>query len=148
MTPTPAECVDAIKERYNLRCLALLNKIRALCQQEGMFATDVADMSADEYQWGMEVWRTGEQGKVEDCVSVTLTLEEAAQYGDDEQPFGMSWSLTGIEYNGGTVCELRPYNYTPDVWVDGRDENEVEARFALIEDSNLADIPRLIKEAK
>jgi hypothetical protein len=145
---TREHCMADIYERYNLRALAVLNKVGALCQQEGMFASKVADLSADEYKWGMEVWRTPTQGEIEDCISVTLTLEEALEYGDYEQPFGMSWSLTAVEYNGGTACELPPYNYTPHLWVDGREGDEVEARFALIEDSNLTDIPRLIKEAK
>lgn len=141
------ERMETLKERYEPRCLALLKQIAALCKEAGMYATEPVDMSADEYKWGMGVWASPAQGPTEREVDVAITLEEAQEYGDDEVPMGMSWSLTATSYGGEIVGELRPYNFTPQCWVDGGDDEAVEARFEFLETSNIADIPRLIKEA-
>lgn len=145
---SPFRAMESIYVRYGDRCIAILTELRKILIDQGMFATEPLDDSNDEYRWTIGVWRTPEQGSPEDSIDVAITLEEAAEYGDDEHPFGMSWSLVASEYNGGIPAELRPYNYTPEVWIDGRDDQAVEERFKLIEDSDLDDIPRLLKEAR
>lgn len=136
-----------LKDEYEPKALSLLRKVRDLCIAAGLQADEPTDASADDWRWEMGVWTSDKMREEGKGISVAITLEEEREH-DGGEGWGMGWALSAIGWEGQIIAELRPYNYTPEVWVDARESDEVLSRWSLIEDSNIAQIPQLIKEAK
>lgn len=144
----PDFVMERLHHDYSARALALLNNIRSVVTETGEWDTDEpSDMSSDDYKWSFVVWPKdkGYPGS-ENCVDISIELAEAATYGDDEvfDGFGINWGLDIVEYGGRILGGLTPYNYTDDVWIDGRDDEAVLERWQIIESADIANIAELL----
>jgi hypothetical protein len=65
------------------------------------------------YGWHLTV------GAEPDGVDVTLTIEDAVEYGDYEKADqGATIGLRAVKFGGEILGVVQPYNYTPDCWVE------------------------------
>jgi hypothetical protein len=141
--PEYSAVIEAVKDAYQERALALLRRVADACRDEGLIADEPFDMSADSFEWCLYVWRTPLKRNDKDLVDVMLEIPEEREY-DGGGGFGLNFGLSITEYGGRLLGQLQPYNYTPDVWVDARDANAVAARWQIIENADLSEIPDLI----
>ena len=75
---------------------------------------------------------------------IMVTIEDAVTFGDDE--FGITFSVRTVAWGGAIGPLCTPYNYTPEVWVDARDDGAVEQRFSGFEhDDFYDDLAPLVK---
>ena len=142
--------IDALHVQYTPKMQAVLGEVRAIfVDQIGWWAGDTYDMDDEEYVWTFQAAPT-EFGKGDDpAIDVSITLGEAVVFGDGESnPFGVSFRLDIVGYGGRIIGGIAPYNYTEDCWVDGTDADAVAARWQLIQDANLTEIPALTSVAE
>lgn len=127
--------MEALKVRYEPKALALLNQIRGICRAAGLSASEpILGITDPEYRWEMAI----------EHVACVLTLNEEREH-EGNDGWGVNWSLELIGDEGIIIGGVTPSNYTEDVWVFGRDIDAVDARFKVIEETNIEKIPNLIK---
>jgi len=117
--------IAAIADRYDGRCLELLTQIQAALAEEVAFEQGPFAETLDDFRWSLVGLRAYDGMKIH----LTIILAESAQY-DGEDEFGINWRLEVVEESGRELIGWSPFNYTPNVWVDARDELRVEERFA------------------
>jgi hypothetical protein len=142
--PEYSAVIEAVKDAYQERVLALLGRIAEACRGEDLIVEGPHDLSDDNFRWTLFVYRTPLKRDDEDLVDVTLEIVEGADYDGREAAFGINFGIDVVEYGGRQLGGLQPYNFTPDVWVDARDADAVAARWQLIEDAEISEIPDLI----
>jgi hypothetical protein len=119
-------------------------RARDACRAAGLSADErPADLSGDDYKWGLRVWRAGET-RGEDCVDVNVELAEAFLFGEQDNPYGVTFAVSIVEWGGRILGGLEPYNYTPRVWVDARAAAAVAERWALIAAADVNTIASVI----
>lgn len=124
---------EQIRDKYEPRARAILEKIRAAATSLGAEAWEVDDMTDDDYSWNVYV-RSAEQvrdGVEDQGVDFTFRICESENWDGEEG--GVNFMLDIVAYGGeilGCVC---PQNYTENVWVNRDDAEAIEARFALVE---------------
>lgn len=139
------EVMEQIKDAYDERVMAKLERLRQTAAAAGWTAGESYRMHDDDFRWSFACWPTAVRDKNDvDTVDCTIEIGEAVAYGDDEQPYGMSFRLDVVEYGGVILGQFAPYNWTPEVWVDGRDDQAVAGRWALVEDINNNALPELL----
>lgn len=118
--------VEVMGERYMPLMLARLEKLAVALRAAGWEEVKPAyEMSDDQYSAWLSI--AGDR-----AFDVTITLEEARSYGDDLG--GVGFGLDIVEYGGLLIGGVRPYNYTPEVWVPVDDEGAVAERWAFIDE--------------
>lgn len=149
------QVMESIAESIKPRALALLGKVRDELTEAG-YLTDPepCDMSSDDYRYALSVCRPGACSPVPappnhydtDLADITVEIAEAREYGDDEahDGYGVNFGLDIVEIGGRILGGLTPFNYTDECWVDARDPEAVEARWALLEGTDVSEIPSLI----
>lgn len=140
--------MEQIKDDYDERIMAKLEQIRQDALATGWTAGPSYRMHDDDYRWSFACWPTAERDSNDaGTIDCTIEIGEASGYGDDDQPFGMSFRLDVVEYGGVILGQFAPYNYTPEVWVDGRDAAAVEERWLHIEQGTTAFVADLLANA-
>lgn len=120
------DVIDAIRSTYEDRIMRGLEGIRDSADAWNLFADDpYANTDGDEYAWALHLWPTDDR-KAEDMVVVTVTLAEDE---GEPEPF-VSFGLTIIGHGGVVIGFFQPFNVTPECWVNGRDDEAVEMRWA------------------
>lgn len=136
--------MENIKDNYDARIVALLEKLRALVTAHGWHAAEQFTMHDDDFRWTFACWPGERDANDATTVDFAVEIGEAVAYGDDDQPYGMSFRLDIVAYGGKILGGFAPYNYTPQCWVDGRDFQLVSERWALMEDASLDSVPDLL----
>ncbi len=132
--------VEAVRDRYNDRIVALLIRIRDAIRQVGLQCDDPEPMHDDRFWWCFCIGRT----KPWDA-SVELSIVEEGDF-EDEEGTGITFRLAIVENGGRILGEFSPFNFTPQVWVDVADGDAVEERFALFESLDPIEIADLLAE--
>jgi hypothetical protein len=134
--------IDGVFEYIAPRALALGGGVREGCVAAGMKTDEPVDMSGDDYSWSLQAWRPNSTAD-EDRIDISVEIAEALAYGDEDQPYGVNFSLSIVEWGGLILGGLSPYNYTDEVWVDARDADAVAARWQILERADMGTIPPL-----
>lgn len=138
------EVIEAVAVKYDERAMALLKRISAMLELHGMAVDEPFQMWDDNFRWATMVWReVGDVRDPESGVDITVEIAESQAYGDDPE-YGINFGLDIVEYGGRILGGLVPYNYTDQCWVDARDEDSVEARWLLLEQADIGEIPALV----
>ncbi len=109
--------VEQIKEKYELRFIAVLNKFRSTLDN----TEEIMDWCDDEYAWSF-------RAKDEKYFISLELLEEAIREGDGN---GLALSLTILGKEGIVLSVWSPYNYTNKLWC--HKERQFEQRVQLLE---------------
>lgn len=137
---------EQIKDKYEKRILTILSDISdCLKDSDGEWkAGSVNEMHDDEYCWGMLISKTDEDPLEldEDDIDIKVTILES-EHNDGEEG-GVSFSIDAVTVGGSQVGRLCPYNYTSDVWVDRGNEEAVERRFNLVQQTDVSELVYLI----
>jgi hypothetical protein len=140
-----SQILERVADKYKPLAMALLNKIRAILEDEDLTVHDPWTLDGDTYQWVMVVHRHEGDHADDDGVDITVEISEERDY-DDAEGYGINFGIDIVEYGGRILGGLAPYNFTPDVWVDSRDDNAVADRWKLIEDADYSGLPDMITE--
>jgi hypothetical protein len=130
---------ETIKEKYEHRILAVLNRIAETLREAGYGVDEPVDMSCDEYWWSLLVHGDSD----EDTIDISFKICESEQYDGEEG--GVNFALDIVEMGGRILGGLCPFNYTDRCWVDRSDEEAVEERFAIFEEANPDDIVPILE---
>ena len=135
--------MEKVAEAYKPLAMALLNRIKGILEAESLTVKDPYDMSDDTYRWSMLVHRHPGDHADDDGADITVEIAEERDY-DDKEGWGLNFGIDIVEYGGRILGGIAPFNHTPKVWVDSRDDNAVAARWQLIEDACYDGLPDLI----
>lgn len=142
--------MELLGKLYEPKAIALLEQIKEVVQGAGFFTGSPVDMGGEELMWSLAVYRTEEAINDDslaerDAIDITVKLCEQRQY-EGGEGFGVNFSVDIVEFGGRILGGLSPYNYTPDVWVDGKDEQAVKDRWQLLADADIHGIPDLLRK--
>ena len=129
--------VEAVKDRYNDRILAILAGIRDAVREAGLQCDDPEATHGDRFEWSFGVGPT----KPRDAFVNLLVTEEPDYEGEGT---GTTFHLTILENGGRVLGVFSPFNFTPEVWIDVADSDAIEDRFALFECLDPAEIADLL----
>ena len=118
--------VEAVKDRYNDRILAILARIRDAVREAGLQCDDPEATHGDRFEWSLCV---GEKGP--DAIAVNVVICEQRDY--EGAGTGVTFRLAATQIDGRVLAEFSPGNFTPAVWIDVTDSDALEDRFALFE---------------
>ena len=118
--------VEAVKDRYNDRILAILARIRDAIREAELQCDDPEPTHGDRFEWSL---RVGE--KDPDAIAVNLVICEQRDH--EGAGTGITFRLAATRIDGRVLAEFSPANFTPDVWIDVTDSDAIEDRFALFE---------------
>ena len=118
--------VEAVKDRYNDRILAILARIRDAVREAGLQCDNPEPMHGDRFEWSL---RVGEKGP--DTIAVNLVICEQRDY--EGTGTGITFRLAATQIDGRVLAEFSPGNFMPEVWLDVTDDDAIEDRFALFE---------------
>lgn len=131
------DVLKALKDKYEPRIIAWLTRLSESLTKLGATCSEVIDMCSDEYKWSIDLSFVGNgTGARQNDVDLgfDFKITESMEY-DGEDDNGVSFMFSGVWWGGRVFpIGLAPGNFTPDCWVDMRDAEAVERRFALIED--------------
>ena len=141
--------VDLVKERFEKRALSLMGSYRTALVAAGFDCDDVEDSSCDQYEWALNLFfgprNAGTDEKWNNSIGIELTIMESAFY-DGEMEDGINFRVELVAMGGEIVGEFSPYNFTPQCWVDAKDNDAVERRFQLIEHVTADEVVGVIQE--
>jgi hypothetical protein len=143
MSDDYSSVMEKVAEAYKPLAMALLRKIRIILENENLITHDPFDMSDDMYRWVMVVHRHPGDHAADDGVDITVEIAEKRDYGNPEG-FGINFGVGIVEYGGLILGGIAPYNFTPQCWVDSRDDKAVKARWKLIENADYSGLPDMI----
>ena len=118
--------VEAVKDRYNDRILAILASIRDAVRGVGLQCDDPEATHGDRFEWSL---CAGE--RVPDLIAVNLVICEQRDY--EGAGTGITFRLAATQIDGRVLAEFSPGNFTLQVWIDVTDDDAIEDRFALFE---------------
>ena len=118
--------VEAVKDRYNDRILAILARIRDAVREAGLQCDNPEATHGDRFEWSLCI---GE--KVPHLIAVNLVICEQRDY--EGAGTGITFRLAATQIDGCVLAEFSPGNFTPKVWIDVTDSDAIENRFALFE---------------
>lgn len=133
------EVLDSLYQRTAPLAIAALTAIGEVCKAAGMKVTEPVDLSVDTYEWNLSVYRSA----TDEGVDISLEIAESVEY-DGEVEFGVNFGVTAVEYGGRVLAGFTPFNFTSDCWVDARDTDAVDARWALIDAADFTALPALL----
>lgn len=127
---------EQIKNKYEERIVTLLQKLVTVLTANDFTVDEPCDMSDDTYRWAFTV-RFGDSEKneknEENDVDFIFTICESEQC--DGTKNGVNFMLDITTVGGSCLGGVTPYNYTDRVWVNRNEENEIEDRFKLMEET-------------
>jgi hypothetical protein len=138
-----ADHLEKVKDLYEPKIRALLKRIREVLEDEGLTVHDPYFLDGDYYSWSMTVHRHPGDHADDDGADITVEIAEERYY-DDPEGWGINFGLDVVDYGGIILGGLTPFNYSPEVWVDSRNPDAVLARWHVLEDADISDIPDLI----
>lgn len=125
LTPT------LLRRKFRGRIVALLNDLRHALIKAGFDVDKPFDTTDDEYEWtliGGPAGRNPDDTDEAKDFDVRVTIAESAER-DDDDPFGVNFSLRAATNGGESILSVTPYNYTPQVWVSRKSPEAVEERW-------------------
>lgn len=135
--------VEAIKERYADRIMAILYAAKHALEEDGFSCSNPFDMSADDYRWSLVVYPTDSLDDETTSTDITIQIAESVDYDGSED--GINFVVDVVTYGGRMLGGLTPYNYTDQCWVSLDDPDAIEERFQLIERADVAELAALVK---
>lgn len=122
--------MQELKERYEPKIRGALLAIAAKLQDAGYKLWSdsdgvVYDYSDDEYAWGIN---QPDPLTPSNAFDLTITMTEEDKRETSDGP-GMSFMLSGAKESGELLYSFAPGNYSPHVWVDMNDDDDVEGRW-------------------
>jgi hypothetical protein len=147
---------EVIKDRYQERIVATLQRVSDALNEAGFVATSPVDLSSDYYWWAIEVTETKEKENPDQLkldiqndserrsVDVKFEIIESEEYDGIEN--GVNFGLDLTAWGGEMLGGLTPYNYTDGCWVDRGNEVQVERRFKILEDAEVQGVIELVTE--
>jgi hypothetical protein len=151
-TETYNEKVTQIKERYEARILAHLERMRKALEHTGYKVGPTSEHSDLEYAWWFLVYMPREEGEDgeetrEDDVDIEFVISESLQNTNETE--GITFTLNITAAGGAILGGFSPYRYTSEIWVPVDDDEEIEDRFLLHEEYiDLDGLVRIINEWK
>lgn len=142
---TRTEAVDRaeqIKLRYELRIMEILRGYAQTFREAGYEATEPFDMSADDYRWTFSV----NGNDLPESIDVTFEIAESAEHESSEPPYGVNFAIDLVAYGGLIVGGLMPYNYTDECWCPLEDDDAIEQRFSILENSSPLEAVACVEE--
>ncbi len=124
--------VDALKEKYEPRILAIMANIAEAFRVLGLEPTKIVDLCDDEYRWAFDANGVG--------VDFTI-VEQLASEGDGQ---GVTFRIDLTGSNSEILGGIAPFNYTKQCWVDINDVEAIEDRFSIIEDADPCEFVNLV----
>ena len=109
---------EQINEAYKPRIIVLLTFLQSFLNERGYSFGEPEDVGCDDYKYRI----FDEKNKI--GIDVEICLSE--DFGDD--PGGVNFALN-VEGIKGEILSIRPYNYTPQCWVDRNDDEAVKERW-------------------
>lgn len=140
LTPEQYEArLDQLYERVlKTRIIETLESLTHDFREAGYTTEGPFDLTDDEYRWYIVVDGNG----LPEPVDVTLEVTESTSYGDGTE--GINIGLSIVAEGGLILGGLAPYNYSPEVWADVRDEDAIIYRMQLIETAATFDAPHIV----
>lgn len=131
--------IDALRDRYEPRACAILERVAGVFRSLGWSVSEVDLSDGDEeYQWFFGAWASDTAGPRHlPDVDVRLTIVEQRVHEDDGESDGVSFALDVHGLGGVPFARVQPYNHTPECWVTG---DAVEERFKLVEEVDEHDL--------
>ena len=123
--------LSQLKDRYEARIMAILNKTADALQAAGFVVDAPADMCGDEYQWNFGIHFGNPEEYEEHDIDVSFTICDSDDY--DGTKGGVNFSISFVEVGGRMVGDCTPRNYTNEVWVPLKDHRLIEERFQCME---------------
>jgi hypothetical protein len=138
---------EQIARRYKGRICAVLNAIASALQDAGYLADDPCDLSGDDdYRFTFTVHRDGDINEFSP-EDIDVSLEVCPSEDFDGETGGVNFSLRVVEVGGRILGGLTPYNYTPEVWVNRKDNRAIEERLSIFEEADPDGVVQLIEAA-
>lgn len=129
--------LEAVASKYNKRITSILDKLRLALTEEGYAVSEV-----DSYNDGESTrWEIFVESPTEDGEDVDISFQ--IPYDSEE---GINFSIDAVSVEGRMIGGCCPFNYTDKVWVSLDSDDEVEQRFALVENLDEMDMVDLIKD--
>lgn len=100
--------VEAVRDRYSDRILAILGGIRDAVREAGFQCDEPEPTHGDRFEWSFGAGRT----KPTDTF-VNLSIAEEPDYVGEGT--GITFHLTVLENGGRVLGEFSPFNFTPQV---------------------------------
>jgi hypothetical protein len=131
---------EGVKDKYEARITAYLTGVAKLFREQGWAAGPVMDLCADEWEWAIQVNPDPQADLKGDrrTIAIEFEIAESLQYGDGTTGVSFRIDLNGM--GGWVIGGLAPYNYTSDCWVPIDDEDAVETRFSIVENSDFTEL--------
>lgn len=127
---------EQVKDRYESRITAYLDRTAKLFREQGWAAGPVIDLCADEWEWAILVNPDPTADLTNDRRTIAIEFEIAESLQYDGETTGVSFKIDLSGMGGWVIGGLAPYNYTDECWVAIDDEDAVETRFSICEDSD------------
>lgn len=131
---------ESLKDKYEARITAYLDGVAKLFREQGWQAGPVLDLCADEYEWAVLV---NPDPKADlkahpRTIAIEFEIAESLQY--DGTTYGVSFKIDLSGYGGFVIGGLAPYNYSDECWVPVDDEDAIETRFLICEQSDFTEL--------
>jgi hypothetical protein len=138
---------EQITKRYERRIYAVLNSIAAVLRDAGYLVDEPCELPCDTYY--RVTFTVHRDGNVHEFgpEDIDVTPEVCPSEVFDGEEGGVNFSLSIVQMGGRILGGLTPFNYTPQVWVDRKDKQAIEERFAIFEQANPEGVLALVQAA-
>ena len=140
------EKIAKIAQSYTPAALALLEEIRAQLASEGFAVSEPSVDFGDDYRWS--IGTLGPDGTMHpEDIDCTITLAEEREYENDIKPGkgGVTFIFDAVQAESGRIIgEMKPFNYSHQLWVDLDDVEAVRARWDLLAAGDYSSLGRQI----
>lgn len=141
-----ADQVDAVREKYESRILALMERFRTALQAAGYVCDPVVEIGCDEYQWSFRInMKPDEPGNWhEEDFGIDYTIWESRGREDDNA--GINFCVEVVASGGRELGSYAPNNLTPYAWVSMDEPDAVERRFLSVETVRPEEVVEVIQQ--
>jgi len=131
-----------IARKYEPQIIDIMKRLKKEFVSEADFRTSEIfedDLFDCGFKWEFEVFVNGDEGIAHEMkngdVGVSFSIMDSESY--DGEVGGLNFSIDMVEWGGRILGGCTPYNFTPQVWVDMKDDKAIQERFDLLKDTIL-----------
>lgn len=120
-----------------------------MLEKDGLHVSEAGSDFGDDYRWSLgTLGPTGTMRPEDIDCTVTLTEEREYEGTEEEGKGGVTFAFDVVQVGSGRiVAELKPFNYSDQVWVALDDAAVVEERWGLLEDADYSTLSQQIRDA-